>query len=366
MLLRATQPWRRRGYRVGVQIVALDPLDPGSRELAEQWVGVHSADQVARLGEGATTFPLVDVQRVYRSVDEVRQAFAAVDGLRCVGSLEVRWSRHDNPHQALVWLSVHPDHTRQGVGSALLSHAEQVALVANRHVLVASSEAPYDGPGPAVPFAAAHGYQLARSSMRNLLRLPDDPRWRVGLAEILSGRAAATGAHLSADLGDHHVGYRVESALDLPPQAWYEGMAAVQSRLTTDAPAGELDPEPERWDPARMERTVTTLLDMGRRVATTTAFDASGAMVALTSLAVQTTPPDLALQNTTLVLREHRGHRLGLRVKAGNLLLVATHLPQVRRIRTWNAEDNAPMLAVNQALGYVPEGVERDWQKHLD
>ncbi|MDQ2781500.1 MAG: GNAT family N-acetyltransferase [Actinomycetota bacterium] len=341
-----------------MEIVSLDLLDPSSHDLAEQWVGVHHADQVARLGEGATTFPLDDVRRVHRSVDEVRQAFAALDGSRCVGALEVRWSRHDNPDQALAWLSVHPDHTRRGVGTALLARAEQVVRGAGRHVLVASSEAPYDGLDPAVPFAQAHDYALARSSLCSLLRLFDDPRWRAGLRELAEGRGAAAAC---ADPGD----YRVESALDRPPAAWWEGMAAVQSRLTTDAPAGELDLEEEHWDAARMERTVSTLLDMGRRVATTAAFDASGAMVALTLLAVQTTPPDLALQNTTLVLREHRGRRLGLRIKAANLLLVATRLPQVRRVRTWNAEDNTPMLTVNEVLGFAAEGVERDWQKHL-
>jgi len=232
-----------------------------------------------------------------------------------------------------------------------------VVRAAGRHVLVASSEAPYDGPDPAVPFAQAHGYVLARSSLCRLLRLPDDPGWRAGLRDLAAGRGAAA----SADPDD----YLVESALDLPPQAWWEGMAAVQSRLATDAPAGELDLEEEHWDAARMKRWVTTLLDMGRRVATTAAFDASGSMAALTLLAVQTTPPDLALQNTTLVLREHRGRRLGLRVKAANLLLVATELPQVRRVRTWNAEDNAPMLAVNEVLGFRREGVERDWQRRL-
>jgi len=106
-----------------VKIVTVDLLDPSSHDLAQQWTGVHTANQVARLGEGATTFPLLDVQQVHRSVDEVRRAFAALDGSRCVGALEVRWSRHDNPDQALVWLSVHPGHTRRGVGAALLAHA---------------------------------------------------------------------------------------------------------------------------------------------------------------------------------------------------------------------------------------------------
>ncbi len=340
-----------------MEIVTVDLLDPAHHDLAQQWIGVHNASQVARLGDSATTFPLDAVQAVYRSQDELRQAFAALDGPECVGALDVRWSLHDNPDQALVWLSVHPDHTRRGVGTALLAQAERVARAAGRHALVASSETSYDALDPAVPFAQSHGYTLARSSARSLLAVPDDRAWREAMGEIAAGGGVAE----CADPG----GYRLESVVDRPPQGWWKGMAGIQSRLDTDAPAGERDLEPEHWDAGRMERDVTTLLDVGRRVATTVAFDPTGAMVALTLLVVQTTPPDLALQRTTLVLREHRGRRLGLRVKAANLVLVARDLPPVRRVCTWNADDNTPMLAVNHALGFVGDGVECEWQRHL-
>ncbi len=63
------------------------------------------------------------------------------------------------------------------------------------------------------------------------------------------------------------------------------------------------------------------------------------------------------------MLREHRGHGLGLRLKAANALAVMRDLPMVPSVRTWNADDNVHMLAVNRELGFQVEGYSREWQK---
>ena len=58
--------------------------------------------------------------------------------------------------------------------------------------------------------------------------------------------------------------------------------------------------------------------------------------------------------------REHRGHRLGLRLKLAMLDLLARQEPQVKHILTGNAETNAHMIGINEMLGYrvvgPPEG----------
>ena len=70
-----------------------------------------------------------------------------------------------------------------------------------------------------------------------------------------------------------------------------------------------------------------------------------------------------AFQEDTLVLREHRGRRLGMLVKTANLARLAEVQPGARRIGTWNAEENAHMLAINVALGFRPAGVWAAWQR---
>ena len=59
----------------------------------------------------------------------------------------------------------------------------------------------------------------------------------------------------------------------------------------------------------------------------------------------------------TVVHPEHRGHRLGLAVKLANLeALAGSRARDVRLIVTGNAAVNAPMIAVNDMMGFEVAG----------
>ena len=70
-------------------------------------------------------------------------------------------------------------------------------------------------------------------------------------------------------------------------------------------------------------------------------------------------------QGDTLVLREHRGHGLGMLTKIAVLDALATVRPDAERIHTWNAQENAHMLAINVALGFRQTSVDAEWQRDL-
>ena len=72
------------------------------------------------------------------------------------------------------------------------------------------------------------------------------------------------------------------------------------------------------------------------------------------------------MQEDTLVLAEYRGHRLGMLLKATNIQLLMEQAPATTAIVTFNAEENRPMLAVNEAVGFRPIGYEGVWQKQTD
>ena len=63
------------------------------------------------------------------------------------------------------------------------------------------------------------------------------------------------------------------------------------------------------------------------------------------------------------MLREHRGHRLGMLMKAVNLQQLAGEHPEQSAVTTFNAEENRFMLDVNEALGFVPMGYEGAWRR---
>ncbi|MCA2225212.1 hypothetical protein [Nonomuraea aurantiaca] len=65
------------------------------------------------------------------------------------------------------------------------------------------------------------------------------------------------------------------------------------------------------------------------------------------------------------MLREHRGHRLGLLLKIGNLLWLRDREPHIERLITWNAVSNAHMLAINEAMGYELFDEHKEWRLEI-
>lgn len=339
-------------------IVPVDLLDPDGQELAQAWVDVFTADQAHTFADGGSPWQLSELQGFHRNPAKRRQGWAArADDGTLLGSVEVIEPLRDNLDSASLWLAVHPDHRRRGVGTALLAHAEAVALGDGRHVLMTDSEFPVDGVDPAQEFATRHGWALAQTAPRSALTLPGDEAWRARLAVIRDGGDVATTADPAA--------YRVETCFDVPPPEWLPGLAGMYRRMSTDMPLGELALEEEDWDADRVLDMVETLVAAGRRLVTSVALDREDTMVGFTELGVSAGTPHLAYQGSTLVAREQRGHRIGLRLKAANALALMEHLPAVTTVRTWNADDNAPMLAVNRELGFAVDAWERAWQKRV-
>lgn len=340
-----------------MELLDLDLLDPTRENLVRRWYDVLVADGRARMGDLASTWELHELQTLQQDPARPRRSAVALEGDDAVGALQVTLPQRDNRDVAELAVWTRPDRTGRGVGSALLAHAEEVARQEGRTILHASSEALVDAVDPARAFAPAHGYDQAQVVLRSTLALEHDDAWTARMAEIAAGAGPAT----TADPG----AVRLESVTDLPPEDWYDGLALLNRRMSTDAPLGDLALEEEDWDADRVRYTTQRALDMGRRLATTAAFDRAGAMVGYTEVGISSGTPHLGYQGATLVLREARGQRIGLRLKAANALHLRGALPQVTSVRTWNAEENAPMLAVNRVLGYVVEGVLREWQKKV-
>ena len=79
---------------------------------------------------------------------------------------------------------------------------------------------------------------------------------------------------------------------------------------------------------------------------------ATGEPAGHTVVAVDTERPELAHQHDTAVVRGHRGHRLGLLLKAEMMRWLAEAEPQVDRDRHLERRVQRHMIAVNERLGY--------------
>ena len=121
----------------------------------------------------------------------------------------------------------------------------------------------------------------------------------------------------AAVAGDDADGYVVRTCWDGIPEAWLAGRAELSRRMSTDIPMGDLVLEEESWDEERVRTDYQRIAAIGRRVVDAYAqHEATGELVGYTQVQVPQADPQVAFQQDTLVMREHRGHGLGLRMKA--------------------------------------------------
>ena len=332
-----------------VTIVLLEDPHDTQRRLFDDWAEVFIADGLHTFGPDHSAHSADELREMTRSTSQHRIAWAGLDDSgSVVGAAGLVMPRHDNLAQAGVVVTVHPDHRRRGVGTALLAHVEAAALEHGRTVFLAETQWRVDERDDCgEDFAARHGYAGAQTVLRSSLSLPADQS-----------------ALEAAVQGDEPDGYVVRTCWDGIPEAWLAGRAELSRRMSTDIPMGDLVLEEESWDEERVRTDYQRIAAIGRRVIDAYALhEETGQLVGYTQVQISQADPQVAFQQDTLVMREHRGHGLGLRMKAAGTLALMEGSPATTSVRTWNADDNAPMLAVNHALGFVHDGMMREWQK---
>jgi len=331
-----------------MDLVELGPDDDLFPAWCEVWAATQRADRPDESPRPATDHVALGRQLVSPggSRDGTHRA-AVVDG-GVVGALRLLLPTKDNPSVAIIDVAVHPEHRRRGIGTTLLDEGVRLARALGRTELIAE----VDEPGPDTPgraFALRHGWACDLLETRRDLRLPLDEQ---RLSALEAGARAAS------------AGYELVRWRDRTPDALLDDRALLQRRMATDAPHGDLPVEEEHWDGERIREYEAFHVARGRTVLSAGAVH-DGRLVAFTDLQIPLAQPERAHQESTLVLSEHRGHRLGALVKAAVLREVATTMPEVRRISTYNSDSNLPMVAVNEALGFRPAGHLSSWSRRL-
>lgn len=252
-----------------------------------------------------------------------------------------------------------------GIGSAAYELVEQTARSHGRTVLQSWAEHPHSageqiasptgfGQVPhdhAARFFARHGYSLSQVDRVSVLDLVSNT---ARLDQLFSEARAAS------------AGYRLVTWVVPTPPEMVDGYAWMKSRMSTDAPAADLEFDEEVWDAARVAAADAKAVDGGRlRQVVAAQHIESGELVAFNELEIGADRSRATDQQDTLVLTEHRGHRLGMLVKCAALIAWRDVAPLSPRVVTYNAEENRPMLDINEAIGFVPIAYEGGWKKTL-
>ncbi|MFC0678648.1 GNAT family N-acetyltransferase [Lysobacter korlensis] len=290
---------------------------------------------------------------------------------RVRGEIVARGIYETQPNETeSAWLQVqvHPDYRGLGIGTALSDRLEDLAAEAGKRKVIVYAVSK-QGPGerlepptgfgsvplgnPEVRFLLGRGYTLEQVERGSRLPLPIEER---ALEERLASASAASGAD-----------YRLHTWTDRTPERWREDMALLFTRMSTDAPTAGLEEPEDIWT---VERLVATeeKEEQSPRTALAAAVEhvPSGRLAGFTILSVPAELDRPVSQEDTLVLREHRGKRLGMLLKVANLLHLQRERPGHPSVLTFNAEENRHMLSVNEAVGFAPMAYEGGWKKVLD
>lgn len=270
-----------------------------------------------------------------------RAFLVRVDGID-VGTASLGASEWDNRELAWLGVGIHPDHRRHGHATAAygLLHEECRRL---GRPLVGTDH--WDAPGPRA-FAATVGYEERAWSVQR----------RQHLDELPDGFLEEAYAEAAARARDYEL-VRVAGRSD---DALREQLVEVAESIN-DAPMDDLEIEDEVFPVERLAAFEEAQIGSGHRLYRVVARHRdTGELAGHTVVTVEEERPWIGTQEDTAVVRAHRGHRLGLFLKAdlGRWLLDVE--PQLRTLDTWNAASNPHMVGVNERLGYrvLGRGVE--------
>jgi len=242
-----------------------------------------------------------------------------------VGYAAVTLNLFENLDGAKILGAVHPDHQRRGIGRAL---AEAAEAATDRPRLRAPAWVGSSGIDavPRLGYTPGVSHEVRRVSVRS--------------AQPASLVAAAEEA--SRD-------YELERFAGPAPDRLLVDLVPLREGIN-DAP--DEQGEFEAYSPERIRGYEQSLAQRRQTAYTIVArHRATGEPAGITMLCVHELRPEVAAQEDTSVLAPHRGHRLGLRLKLAMLDWLRAERPDVESADTWNASGNAPMIAVNEALG---------------
>ncbi len=254
----------------------------------------------------------------------------------------------ENKHVLDFGIEVHAARRRRGIGTRLLDLIADLTRREGRRLLITSSRSTIPA---AEEFLRRIGATIGLDTHTNQLDLKDLNR---DLLRLWQARAK-----------DRAAGFEILLWTGGFPEEYLEQFAELIGAMNR-APRGTLQLEdfrttPEQlrqWDQAMRERGIEHWTMIARERAT-------GRFAGFTEVTWHPNRPEILSQEGTAVKAEFQNLGLGRWLKAAMLDKVLRERPQVKRVRTGNADSNAPMLKINYELGFRPYISQSAWQVEL-
>jgi GNAT superfamily N-acetyltransferase len=319
------------------RIIEVDPQDEGILrayfETEQAAMRADRSDAMLRTWE-SVRFAAQQPNPYYR-----RTLLVALDGERVVGTADLGCSIGDNERVADLEVTVLPDSRRQGIGRALHDEGSRRARADGRTTVCGEVHVPgavADGDSAAYAFATALGFETVHLEHHLVLPLPVDAAHLDGLRASVTDRAAA---------------YDVVTWGDRCPDEYAAAYCAMKTQMSNDVPVGDIDYEPIVYDEERL-RSSETRTARSHHQLLAAARRADGTFGGYSQLYLPHGETDV-IQDDTLVMPEHRGHRLGTILKLANIDVLQREHPDRAKIHTWTDPDNHAMYRTNLGFGFT-------------
>jgi len=255
----------------------------------------------------------------------------------------------DNRHLSQFDIIVHPHYRLQGLGKALLRQICEAAKTDGRRLLLTDTHDRIPG-GEA--FMLRLGAKRGLEGHVNQLRIVDLDR---SLIErwLEQGHKNDNEFALGVWEGTY-------------PEDQLEEIVKLME-LTNQQPLGELEVEEMHITPQEIREMEKMDAARGNQRCTFYIIEkATGKFAGYTETVWNINRPEILRQDMTGVFPEYRGKGLGRWLKAAMLdRMLRTH-PEIKYVRTQNADTNAAMLRINNELGFKPYMSSILWQLEID
>ena len=330
----------------GYEITRVDVENRSEDELREA-ARFTQAMNTESVPEDPPTPVEVIMQRIRATTpNQWRAIFTARDaGGALVGTSFVGYNKNEpeNAHARWTEVRVAPAHRGRGVGKALLRAAVEACLD-QRDDLVFFGQTSSRVPS-------------GESFLREIAATPGLPMKlnQLTISEVDRAKLAEWANINSA-------GYRLEWADNEIPQPLVKAYLDAANAMN-DMPKGDLRFENQEFTEPQLRDRELWLKKAGIEWWVVLAIDeATGDGVGFSEVNYDPRVGHVIQQGGTGVTAKHRGHQLGLWMKAAMLQRIIKERPAAKYIRTGNANVNKQMLAINEQLGFRHAWDSTLWQ----
>lgn len=255
-----------------------------------------------------------------------------------------------NEHIAYFTLQVHPQYRCQGLGHQMLGMIYSFAAEHKCSLLMVWS---HDRVPEAETFLEHLGARRGQEGKVNQLKVSE-------LDRDLVARWSSQNKHLESEF---------EMGLwdGAFPEEHIAEIAALMQELANDQPRDNLQIEDMNFTPDMIRQFEQNMLATGTQLWTLYVSDrANRKLVGWTQVYWNPNRPKILKQGFTAVQAAYRNRGLGRWLKAEMMKKLLQERPQVEFIRTQNANSNAPMLKINDEMGFKPYSSITAWQANVE